>query len=308
MLHLTLDRATTVMKPIAFHFSQNELLAGELTTRIGAEPGVMEWHRFPDRESLITLHGDCSKRDVIFICSLNDPDSKALPLRFCAATARDLGARRIGLVAPYLGYMRQDRRFREGQARSAYEFARFLSASFDWVISVDPHLHRLSSLGEIFSVPAVSVSAMPAVSDWIHRNVERPVLIGPDRGSAQWTERIARSLDVPWLVLDKVRSGDDQVTVSAVDPTLLRGGNPVIVDDIASSGRTLVEVLGGLEPMVRQNAACVIVHALFSEEAERALREAGARLLVSTNTVVHPTNRIDIVPLLCNALEQFVSH
>ncbi len=295
------------MKPLAFYFPQDELFARNLIAQIGAETGELEWHRFPDRESLITLHSDCAGRDVIVVCTLTDPDSKALPLYFCAATARDLGAHRVGLVAPYLGYMRQDHRFGEGQSRSAHEFAKFLSASFDWLVTVDPHLHRLSNLGEVLSIPAVTVSAMPAVSDWIRRNVERPILLGPDRESAQWAQRVARSLDVPWVVLEKLRSGDRTVKVSLPDPALVRSGNPVIVDDIASSGRTLAETLSGLQTLGVPQATCVIVHALFAEGAELAIREAGARQVVSTNTVSHTTNQIDVVPLIAATLGQFVS-
>ena len=85
---------------------------------------------YPDRESLMTLRGKCAGRDVIFVCTLTDADAKALPLQFCAATARDLGAGKVGLVAPYLGYMRQDRQFAPGQASSARDFARFNANQF----------------------------------------------------------------------------------------------------------------------------------------------------------------------------------
>jgi ribose-phosphate pyrophosphokinase len=295
------------MRPLVFHFPDDERVARKLIASVDVEPAALEWHRFPDRESLITLHGDCAGRDVIVICTLNDPDVKSLPLYFSAVTARELGARRIGLVAPYLGYMRQDHRFRPGQSRSAHAYAKFLSTSFDWLVTVDPHLHRLGSLDEIFSVPAISISAMPAVSDWIRTHVENPVLIGPDRESAQWAQRVAVSLDVPWVVLDKVRSGDRDVKVSALDPAVIRNGNPVIVDDIVSSGRTLAEVLKGLASLGADNATCVIVHALFAEGAHAALRDAGARHIVSTNSIAHATNDIDLVPLIAAALDRLIA-
>ncbi|HEU4879123.1 MAG TPA: ribose-phosphate pyrophosphokinase [Gemmatimonadaceae bacterium] len=294
------------MKPLVFHFPDDDGLAQRLVGHLDVERGALEWHRFPDRESLVTLRGDCAGRDVVVICTLSDPDTKSLPLYFAACTARELGARRVGLVAPYLAYMRQDQRFLPGQSRSADAYAKFLSASFDWLVTVDPHLHRLGSLGEIFSIPAAAVSAMPAVSDWIRNHVQNPVLVGPDRESAQWAETVARSLGAPCIVLDKVRSGDRDVRVTAPDPTVVRRGNPVVIDDIASSGRTLAQVAKGLVALGVENLTCVIVHALFVDKADEAVLAAGARRIVSTNTVSHASNGIDVAPLMSSAIRQFL--
>ena len=89
-------------------------LAERLAPALGAEPRVLDWHRFPDGESLVSLPGDLEGADVALLATLRDPDRLALPLRFTAATAREMHARRVGLIAPYLGYMRQDRRFEAG--------------------------------------------------------------------------------------------------------------------------------------------------------------------------------------------------
>lgn len=295
------------MKPLVFYFPDDDSLAQKFVGHLDVELGALEWHRFPDRESLVTLHGDCAGRDVVVICTLSDPDTKSLPLYFAARTARELGARRVGLVAPYLGYMRQDQRFLPGQSRSAHAYAKFLSASFDWLVTVDPHLHRLGSLGEIFSAPTVAVSAMPAVSDWIRTHVQNPVLVGPDRESAQWAENVARSLGARCIVLDKVRSGDREITMTAPDPAVVRSGNPVVIDDIASSGRTLAQVAKGLVALGVENLTCVIVHALFVDKAYEAVLAAGARRIVSTNTVSHTSNSIDVAPLMSTAIRQFLS-
>ena len=115
----------------------------------GAKLHALDWHHFPDGESLMTLRGDLDGADVALLATLRDPDRLALPLRFAAATAREMGARRVGLIAPYLGYMRQDRRFRAGQSVSAPLFAQFLGQSFDGLVTVDPHLHRISRLEEV---------------------------------------------------------------------------------------------------------------------------------------------------------------
>jgi ribose-phosphate pyrophosphokinase len=296
------------VKPLVFAFPDDVAIAQELVAALQAEQGELDWHRFPDRESLMTLRGKCAGRDVVVVCTLTDPDAKALPLQFCAATARDLGANKVGLAAPYLGYMRQDRQFAQGQATSARDFARFISSNFDWMVTVDPHLHRIRSLAEVYSIPAVATSAMPAISDWIRRSVENPIIIGPDRESAQWAQRVAQALDAPWIALEKTRSGDRDVTVSAPDPQLIRNRNPVIIDDIVSSGHTLAAVLAGLVAMGAPDVTCVIVHALFAEGAQAALKTAGARRVVSSNTVSHASNAIDITPALAVAIEPLLAN
>lgn len=287
-------------------FPDDLMLARRLAQGLNADLGEIEWHRFPDQESLITVRGDCEGRDVIIVCTLNDGDIKTLPLYFAAVTARELGARRVGLIAPYLAYMRQDHRFRRGQSRSAQAYAELLSTTVDWLAAVDPHLHRIATLDEIYSIPALAISAMPAVSDWIRANVANPVIIGPDQESAQWVEQVAASLNVPHVVLEKVRHGDREVEVSAVDGATIRDRNPVVIDDIASSGQTMLEVLKRLAALEVSNATCIAVHALLSEAAEDALSRAGARRIVSTNTIKHRTNAIDIDAAIVAAVQSWL--
>ncbi|MEO8063530.1 MAG: ribose-phosphate diphosphokinase [Pseudomonadota bacterium] len=284
------------MSAICFSFDQP--FGSQLAVALGAEPGRLDSHVFPDGETLVTLHGDCAGREVIIVCGGVGANARALPLQFAASTARALGAARVGLVSPYLAYMRQDKQFHPGEAVSALAYARFLSATFDWLVTVDPHLHRLPSLDAAFSIPSRCVSAMPAIAGWIVDNVKNPVLVGPDDESAQWARELGRLLSVPWLTLEKTRRGDHDVSVTMPDPTALAGRSPVIVDDIASSGRTLIETLNALRRLEAAPANCIVVHALLTPEAEAALRAAGAARLVSTNTVPHATNEIDVMPLM----------
>jgi ribose-phosphate pyrophosphokinase len=286
------------MSAICFSFPDDAKFGRALADVLGAPHGELDIHRFPDGESLVRLIGDCANRSVIFVCGGRDPNSKALPLQFAAGAARAKGAVRVGLVAPYLAYMRQDAQFHDGEAVSALHYGRFLSSVFDWLVTVDPHLHRMKSLSGAYSIPAECVSSMPAVSDWIAANVANPVLVGPDRESTQWAEKVAQRLGVPWTILEKTRIGDRQVSVSLPDPGLLRGRSPVIVDDIVSSGRTLAEAANGLRGLGATSITCVVVHALFASDAEVAIRGAGVTRLVSTNTVAHSTNDVNVVPLV----------
>ena len=171
----------------------NERFAGETAAALDAETGQIETRHFPDGESYIRFRSDVRGRGWQPSPALDRPDGKYLPLHFAAAVARELGASKVGLVAPYLAYMRQDRRFHEGEAVTSVTFARLLSSAFDWLVTVDSHLHRMGSLGEIYSIPAKAAHAAPLISEWIKANVAHPVIIGPDAESEQWVAAVAAS-------------------------------------------------------------------------------------------------------------------
>ena len=286
------------MSRVVLHMPADAALAARLAPRLDARAVAIDWHRFPDGESLMTLPTDLADADVSVLASLRDPDALALPVWFVAHTAREFGARSVGLLAPYLAYMRQDRRFAPGQAVSATLFARFVEAAFDWVATVDPHLHRLPRLDAVYRIPAIAVSATTALAEWIAREVERPMLIGPDAESRQWVAAIAEHARIPYQVLAKTRRGDRDVEVTLPDRAALEGRTPVLVDDIVSSGRTLLETLAHLGRMDLPPPVVVAVHAVFAGDAYHRLQAAGAARIVSTDTLPHPSNAISIAALL----------
>lgn len=294
------------MTVVILPFPAQEALAADLGVLLeahglDARAGRLDWRRFPDGESLIAIDEAVDGTDTVVVASLREPDPMALALRYAAATAREFGARSVGLVAPYLAYMRQDARFHPGEAVTAPLFAGFLEDSFDWLATVDPHLHRIPTLDAVFRMPTRCVAAAPAVAEWIRTTVPDAVLIGPDGESEQWVADIARRAALPYQILSKRRSGDRDVRVSSPDPDLLRERTPVIVDDIISSGQTIVEALRHLTAAGLRPATCVTIHAVFAAGAYENLLAAGAGRIVSTDTIAHPSNAIALAPLLAQA-------
>ncbi|HRD45162.1 MAG TPA: ribose-phosphate pyrophosphokinase [Caulobacter sp.] len=282
-----------------------EALAAEIAAGLPAELATVETRRFPDGESYVRLPPEVAGRDVVIICSLARPDDQFLRLMFAARAARELGATRLTLVAPYLAYMRQDKRFLPGEALTSRHFADLASREFDALITVDPHLHRHKALSEIYSIPATALHAAPLLADWIRLNVERPLIIGPDVESEQWVSRVAERAAAPHLVLSKQRHGDRDVEIAIPDLEAWRDRQPVLIDDIVSSGRTMIETAEGLVARGLAKPVCVAVHALFADDAYQRLAER-ARSVISTNAVSHPSNGISIAPLLVEALQQVV--
>lgn len=294
------------MKPLIFHLPGDEAFAEGLARALRAERATLQLHRFPDGESLVRLDADVTGRTVVLMASLAQPDAKALPLLFAADAARDLGATRVLLAAPYLAYLRQDRRFNTGEAITSRTFAALVSTVFDGVVTVDPHLHRYHSLGEIYRVPTRAVQSAPVIAAWVAANVERPVLIGPDAESEQWVQEVARGADAPFTVLQKIRRGDKDVEVSLPDTSALAGRQPVLIDDIVSSARTMIQAIASVRRVGLPPPVCIGVHALFAADAYDALLAAGPQRGLTCDTVPHASNGISVVEPLAAAVQDLI--
>jgi ribose-phosphate pyrophosphokinase len=280
-----------------------ERLASPLAARLDATVSPPEFRRFPDGESYWRIDGDPQWEDVVVLAALRDPDPQALALLFLADTLREMGARRILLAAPYLPYMRQDARFRTGEAITSRSFGRFVSQAYDGLVTVDPHLHRYHALDQVYGIPSVVVRSAPAIAQWIGDNVERPLIVGPDAESEQWARDVAERAGCPWQVLRKTRHGDRHVEITLPDPAGAAGRTPVLVDDIVSSGHTMAEAARHVRATFGVAPLCVAVHALFAPGAQALLRDAGAARVVSCNTVPDDSNAVDVLPLFADGVK-----
>jgi len=292
--------------PLFFAPPGNEEACDRIARFSEGEVGGMESRSFPDGESYVRVTTDVAGREAVIVCTLNEPNTKLLPLLFLADALRELGARRVGLVAPYLAYMRQDTRFRAGEAITSQSFADILSEHVDWLISVDPHLHRIKHLSDVYSVAAVAVHASRDIGRWIAANVPTPLIIGPDEESAQWVRDVAMAANAPSTVLTKVRRGDTEVVESIPNLADHRACVPVLVDDIISTGRTMIAALTHLREQGAPPAWCVGVHAVFARDAHNSLQRAGAAGIVTTTTIPHSSNRIDVAETLGTHVRQRV--
>lgn len=273
-----------------------------LARRLHAMPGRVAVHRFPDGEVRVGLPTAVEGLEVVLVANLTPPDRCLLPVLFAADTARDLGATSLGLVVPYLPYMRQDRSFEPGQGVSAPQFAGLLSRAVDWLVTVDPHLHRIRSLNDIFSIPATPVHAAGLIARWIRERVADPIILGPDSESRQWVASVAKLAGAPSAVFAKSRSGDRSVTLTLPDLRGHGGRQPVLVDDIIASGATMAAAVRALRRAEYPAPTCLAVHGLFAGDAFERLQDAGAAAIVTTNTVRHASNAIDVTPLLAEAV------
>ena len=276
--------------------------AGDLASRLNIPSYLIEIHKFPDGESKIRV--EPVDGTVILYASLDRPNEKLIHLAFAAATFRDLGAKRLVLVAPYLCYMRQDKAFVSGEAVSQRIIGRYLSSYFDRVITVDPHLHRIDNLQSVFgNCRADALTATGIIANTLAaEGVENMLLAGPDAESEQWVRAIAGPLSLPYVIGAKVRSGDRDVEVSFSADRDMRAARVILLDDVISSGKTICEAAASLKKMGVQNIEAVTVHMLANNQDVAAIHAAGVSTIRSTDSVAHESNSLSLAPLLCEAL------
>ena len=275
--------------------------AQRLASKAGIAYAEALIHHFPDGETRLQLP-EALPEQVVLCQTLDHPNSRLVELVLAAATARDLGAKHITLVAPYLCYMRQDKAFQPGEAVSQRIVGTLLSQWIDALVTVDSHLHRVRRLKDAVPVtPAINLTASPIMSAFLLKQIDNPFLVGPDEESEQWVASIARNRGFDYCVARKQRFGDQQVRVSLPEAAY-RNRHIVLVDDIASTGRTLEDAALGLARFEPASISVLVTHALFVDDAQERLRRAGVSQIWSTDAVPHPSNALHLDHLLAEAL------
>jgi ribose-phosphate pyrophosphokinase len=288
--------------PVIFDLG-NQQLMNLVGNKLPADTGQYDSRSFPDGESYLRIESNVEGRQCIVIAELTNPDHRFLLLIFFAVTLRELGADSVGLVAPYLCYMRQDRRFKEGEAITSGIFAGLLSEQFDWLVTVDPHLHRYHSLDQIYTIPAIAVKGAPVITEWL-KSQSDVFLVGPDLESEQWVSEIAAHSGHRFVIGRKQRYGDRNVKVSLPDLSDFQSMTAVIVDDVISSGHTILECVKILRSKGVSNIVCICVHGIFADNSDKLLLQSGLQGLISSNTVPHDSAQLDVSELLIKPIKK----
>ena len=294
------------MNTQVWYFADEREPALRLAEALGVSAACIERHRFPDDELRLRLplaEGQPLPAQVVLYRSLDRPNDKLVELLLVSVEARRLGVPRLLLVAPYLAYMRQDIAFNPGEVVSQTIVGPFIAEHYDALVTVDPHLHRIERLQQ--AVPlgeaALTLSGAPMLARLIAERRERPLLIGPDAESQQWIESAAAQFGYDHGVCSKIRHGDRDVEIQL--PALpFKGRQVVLLDDVASSGRTLA---GAAKLLLAAGAASVdvaVTHALFAGDALAVIKAAGVGEVWSTDCIAHPSNAIAMAPMLAGAL------
>lgn len=289
------------MESVILGFPDYERQGRRLAQALGCPFALLGLHHFPDGESRVSVPVDLPQH-AILCRSLDHPNAKLIELLLAADTAHELGAQRVTLVAPYLCYMRQDIAFNPGEAVSQRIVGRFLAGLADAVITVDPHLHRIHDLTEaIPGIHARALSSAAVMGDFLRGHSHGPLLVGPDSESEQWVRAVAGYAGLDYVIAHKERLGDREVHIRVPDGDYC-GREVVLIDDMASTGHTLMGVAAALKGRGAGPVHCLVTHALYDPGAERLMRAAGIEHIWSSDSISHASNAFSLDTLLAGAV------
>ena len=276
-------------------------LAERISRELGNAPFAIPFvKRFPDGEMYLRVGGRLEGEDVVVVQSTRT-DSDLLELLLLEDGVREAGARRIVVVVPYLGYARQDRRFFPGEPVSARAMARHVELDADTVITVD--LHSPQTLSH-FAKPAFEASGIPAIARLLR---ERPIdlLVSPDKGGVDRVRRMAQLLDKPWIALEKRRIDSEHVelTLPANLPVSVEGKHAALVDDVISTGGTIVEAAKLLTKHKAAAISAACTHGLFLRDAFERIK-AVTDDVYSTDTLGNPAEKASVAPDIAQILRR----
>ncbi|MCI4321935.1 MAG: ribose-phosphate diphosphokinase [Thermoplasmata archaeon] len=281
--------------------SASTALAERISRELGNAPFAIPFvKRFPDGELYVRTGGRLTNEHVVLVQSTRT-DQDIIELFLLEDAIREAGATRLTVVVPYFGYARQDRSFFPGEPISARSLARHIEQDADAVVTVDLHSPSTRS---VFSKPAYEASGIPAIARLLR---ERPldVLVSPDKGGVDRVRRMAVILDKPWLALEKKRIDSEHVELSLPEqiPIELEGKHAVILDDVISTGGTIVEAAKLLKRRKVGAIAAACTHGLFLRDAFERIK-AVTDEIYSTDTLVNPAEKASVAPDIAQILQR----
>jgi len=276
-------------------------LAKKIARKLKKQYSKLQVRQFPDSETYLKFNVNVKNKILMLVQSFyGNVNDCIIETLFAAETAADLGAKKIILVAPYFPYLRQDKRFSPGECISLRTIAKNIDEDFDEVYIMDPHLHREKTLKHIFKIKSHKLTANPLIVEYI-KKVKNALIIGPDVESYKWAEKVADKIGCECAILEKDRKSATEVHVKLNKKINLKNKNVIIVDDMISTGNTIIETVKLLKKLGGKKFTTICVHGIFTNNALERLRK-NSLSVVACNTIPNKVAKIDVSGLLAKSL------
>jgi len=273
----------------------SQLLASRTARALGTEPVLCEFNRFPDGELYLRIADEIKNESVTLIQS-TPTDSDLVSLLQLIDACNE--AKELNVVIPYMGYSRQDKRFKPGEPISARAVARCINA--DRVFTVN--IHEKSVLG-YFPCHAKNLDAAKLLGEYIAGfGLENPILVAPDEGAEGLVKKVSSGLGFDYDHLQKTRLSGDTVTIKTknIDVT---GRHVVLVDDMIATGGTMTESIKMLKDQGAVDVYLACVHPVLARNAVLRLFNAGVKDIIATDTLEKAESILSVAPLIADALK-----
>ena len=281
-------------------------LARNLASELEAELVPVESKRFPDGESYVRFERDLRGEEVIIVqSSFPDQNRSLIELFLMLDSAKNFGAERAVAVVPYFAYARQDKRFRAGEAISVETIVKLIEASgADAFLTVDVHKPEIMKL---FRIPALNSTAMPLIGKHLATlDLKKPHVVAPDEGAISLAESVAEVLKADYSFFRKHRDKASGVPTTELREIGIRDRDAVIVDDIISTGGTVINVVKMLKEEGVKEVYVACTHPLLLGEAKARILSAGVKKILGTDSVASDVSEVSIAPVLAESLRKLL--
>ena len=258
---------------------------------------------FPDGESYVRLEASVQNEQVAIVHTTSKPqDSNLMQLAFMANAAKRNGAKKVTAVVPYLAYARQDRIFLEGENISIETIAAMLKAAgIDQLITIN--IHAETALRK-FPFPAKTLTAIPLLAEYfVKKGCKKAFALAPDKGAMYIAQQAQQILGGEAGSLEKHRDRHTGQTTQTGTHLNVKGETVIILDDIISTGGTIVGAAKILREQGAEKVFAACVHGLLIGDAEKRILDAGVEEIVATDSVPNKNSKVTLAPLLSEALK-----
>lgn len=281
--------------------SASQKLAARVAKELDCPLIPIETRRFPDGERYIRIKGQLGNEAIVVQSTGYPQDENLMELFLILKNLKSMGIGKIKVVIPYFGYGRQEKRFKSGEAVSAVIISQILEFSgADEIFCINLHEDNMT---DFFKIPVHNISAMPIIADHIKNMVDNPVIVAPDKGALGFAKEIAKILGCRYDYLEKIRISPKIVETKPKDVDV-KGKEAVIIDDIISTGGTIVNAAGILKGLGASKVIVSCVHPVLVEDALLKIFAAGVEDVVSTDTLLSDVSVISVAPLVAGMLKK----
>ncbi len=254
--------------------------------------------RFPDGECYTRIDHKELDDDVVIVQNTY-PDGNMIEMFLLQDAVRRLGAKTITLVIPYFGYARQDRVFKPGEPESARVVAEHLDMVCDRVITVD--IHKEDVL-RYFKCPGEDLKAAGAIAEYfMDKNID--LVLSPDIGAIGRAKSVAEKMGLKSDHLTKVRLSGSEVKISPANMDCA-GKNILIVDDMISTGGTIIAAVHALREAGASGVSVACTHGVFVDNAVERLTGSSLDTILCCNTLENELSHISVAPIIADALKR----
>ena len=276
-------------------------IANKIADRLSAKILSVDLRIFNDGESKININNNIEDKYCIILHSTHPPvDQHFMQLFMMIHKCNQDGAANICAIIPYFGYARQDKSFIPGELVTIDLIGKILEyLKLNKLVTVD--IHNPDSLK--FKMNTINLSAIPYLANYaLHKlNLDYPIVVSPDKGGEHRAKEFAKILGTETISLLKSRDKHTgNVSVSLQDSLTLSKKDIIIVDDMISTGNTIIKTSEILKSRDVNKIYVMCTHALLLNDTATKLQNAGITEIISTNSIPNNFSKVDLSELFIN--------